>query len=98
VLVVPAGERWPGGAIRYAAEDLVGAGAIISYLQGEKSPEALVAEQAFHHARHDLLAFVRGCVSGRELLESGFDEDVRLAAEPDASESAPVLLEGAYSQ
>jgi len=89
ILIVPAGERWPDGAFRPAAEDLVGAGAIISCLDGTKSPESQLALAAFNAARNDLTDFLLATSSGRELAERGFEMDVRLAAELDGSLSVP---------
>jgi 2-phosphosulfolactate phosphatase len=96
VLVVPAGERWPGGTLRPSLEDWLGAGAIIHALEGEKSPEAAFAEQAFLHARGNLRTVIRECASGRELIERGFAEDVEIASDLEVSATSPVLEEGAY--
>jgi 2-phosphosulfolactate phosphatase len=94
--VIPAGERWPDGTLRPAAEDLVGAGAVIHHLAGEKSAEARLAESAFLRFRHEMADFLAACVSGRELIERRFEEDVALAGQLDVSETVPVLVEGAY--
>ena len=48
VAVVAAGERWPDGSLRPAAEDLWGAGAVLALLPRDGlSPEALLAADAF---------------------------------------------------
>ncbi len=96
ILVVPAGERWPDGTLRPAIEDLLGAGAIIKQLQGSKSPEALLAENAFASVEHDPIVTLRACSSGKELIERGYGEDVELAAQLEDSDCAPVMLDGAY--
>jgi 2-phosphosulfolactate phosphatase len=38
-----------------------------------------------------------GCSSGRELIERGHPDDVDLAAALNASQSAPQLRDGAYT-
>jgi 2-phosphosulfolactate phosphatase len=91
IIVIPAGERWPNGSLRLAAEDLIGAGAIISRLTGRRSPEATVAAAAFERVEGRLLEEVSLCSSGRELIERGFRSDVELACELDISRSVPVL-------
>jgi 2-phosphosulfolactate phosphatase len=94
--VVPAGERWPDGSLRPAFEDLIGAGAIIARLSGEKSPAALAAAAAFEAARTDLAPHLHDCPSGRELIDWGYARDVEIAAELDVSTAVPRLIEGAY--
>lgn len=108
IAVIPAGERWPpivavggwreGGGLRPALEDLVGAGAIIAHLDGGLSPEARAALVAFQDAQAELGARLRQCSSGKELIERGFEEDVALAAELNASACAPLLVNGAYTR
>ena len=95
--VIAAGERWPDRSLRPAIEDLVGAGAIISALDpGARSPEAELAAASFQHVATDLRRYLQACASGRELIELGFDDDVRLAAELDVGTTAPVLSAGAF--
>lgn len=94
--VVPAGERWPDGALRPALEDFLGSGAIIEHLDRPCSPEARAARDAYRSAGEDLAGMVAGSVSGRELRDGGFAEDVAIAVELNASACAPVLHEGGY--
>jgi 2-phosphosulfolactate phosphatase len=105
IAVLAAGERWHGdtGPLRVAVEDLLGAGAVLAALDPSGSlspprcsPEAGAARAAFVAARpllHDALA---GSTSGRELIARGFADDVALAAELDASTTAPVLEDDAF--
>lgn len=97
IAVIPAGERWPAGrSLRPSVEDLVGAGAIISHLDGRLSPEARVAVTTFREARPALGEWLAQCSSGKELIERGYEDDVFLAAQLDISASAPVLMDGAF--
>lgn len=95
--VVPAGERWPDGSLRPAIEDLIGAGAIVQYLDGARSPEAQLAEAAFLRFRDDLAGCLRRCSSGKELIGRGRPRDVELAAALNVSNCAPKMREGAYA-
>jgi 2-phosphosulfolactate phosphatase len=95
--VIAAGERWPDGSLRPALEDLVGAGAILCRFAATiRSPEADLAVAAFRHAEHDLLRYLQTCASGRELIEIGFADDVRLAAELDVGATVPAFTSGAF--
>src|SRR5258706_6002127 len=97
VAVIAAGERWKDDeTLRPAAEDLIGAGAIIARLHGSVSPEAALARAAYESAAPNLAQVLRECASGLELAERGFARDVELAAELDASAVAPVLHAGAF--
>lgn len=99
IAVIPAGERWKDDhSLRPAFEDLVGAGAIIKHLSGHRSPEALLAMAAFEAVESTIENALRQCGSGKELIERGFEKDVILASELDASECAPVLIQDAYTQ
>jgi 2-phosphosulfolactate phosphatase len=97
IAVIPAGEWWPDGSFRPCLEDLLGAGAILEKLPGAASPEARTAVAAFLSMRHDLRSALRGSVSGRELIERGFEDDVLIAAELDVSKNAPVFREPTYT-
>jgi 2-phosphosulfolactate phosphatase len=97
IAVIAAGERWPDDhSLRPSFEDLIGAGSIIGYLNGRLSPEAAAAAAAFREARPRLESYLTRCSSGKELIERGFAEDVRLAAQLNASDTTPILVEGAF--
>ena len=97
IAVIPAGERWPDGSLRPAIEDLIGAGAIVQELGMPCSPEAEVARRAFESAQSNLASVVRDCVSGRELADRGYAQDVGVATELNTSTAAPLLNNGAYT-
>lgn len=94
--LIPAGERWLDGSLRPALEDWLGAGAVIEALDLPMSAEARAARDAFRSARPHLGETIRDCLSGRELIERGFPQDVEIALALDLSEAAPRLIEGAY--
>jgi 2-phosphosulfolactate phosphatase len=96
IAVIPAGERWGDGSLRPSLEDLIGAGAIISCLEGSLSPEAQLAVAAYQGMRSNLESLVKQCGSGRELIEQGFEQDVDLALQLNASNCVPELTKGAY--
>ncbi len=99
VTVIAAGERWPDGSLRPALEDLLGAGAILAALRGcdaAFSPEADAARACFE-ATADVTAAVAGSVSGQELVEGGFGDDVAIAVEIDVCHLVPVLSDGAFA-
>jgi 2-phosphosulfolactate phosphatase len=96
ISLIPAGERWPDGSLRPAIEDWVGAGAIIHYLPGNRSPEAELAENAFLHFKDNLSSCLNPSSSGKELIGRDFASDVKLAAAFNQSQSAPQLTDGTY--
>ncbi len=95
--VVPAGERWPDDTLRVAAEDALGAGAVVAGLTGRLSPEAELVAAQFAVAGGRLPAVLAGLASGRELIADGYEVDVQLAAAYDVSTAAPRLVEGALT-
>jgi 2-phosphosulfolactate phosphatase len=94
--VIACGEQWTSFSqhtgLRPSIEDWLGAGAIASALAELGHPlsaEAELAAASFESQERRLIRALSTCVSGRELIERGFDEDVLLAAELDA---APVTV------
>lgn len=97
IAVIPAGERWKADdSLRPAFEDWIGAGAILTHLNGNRSPEAVVAVAAFKEVEGDLANYLNQCSSGKELIERGFSEDVRLASQLNVSDSVPALLNDVF--
>lgn len=98
VTVIACGERWKtpseDGSLRFAIEDYLGAGAILSYLQGEKSPEARICEGAFVQVRDELESILWDCGSGRELRAKGFSTDIRHAARLNIYQVVPYMRDG----
>jgi 2-phosphosulfolactate phosphatase len=97
-VIIAAGERWPGGELRPALEDLIGAGAIIAALAPGKarSAEAAAAQALWHACRHQAAELLATCTSGQELGAAGYPADLALAAEHDAQTTVPVLTGGAF--
>jgi 2-phosphosulfolactate phosphatase len=105
VVLVPAGELWPDGSLRPAAEDLWGAGGVAAALAEQLehqagplllSPEAQVAVDAWRGIGDHTAESLASCASGRELVERGYPHDVAIAAEHDSSSVVPVLTHGAF--
>jgi 2-phosphosulfolactate phosphatase len=111
VAVIAAGELWPGGSLRPAVEDQIGAGAFIAGLaaagrggftpeDGREgfAPEADAAMAVFNAAEPRLHHLLRGCSSGRELIGAGYADDVEIAAELDAGTTVALLRDGAFQR
>ena len=103
VTVIACGERWHGDdeehrELRPAIEDYLGAGAILSKLDGTKSPEARLCVTAFQNSKNELPELVWECASGRELREMAFEEDVSYPSQLDLLEDVPVLVQDNLNQ
>ena len=100
IAVIAAGERWPDDSLRFAIEDLWGAGAIIAALAdlgtSQLSLESVSAAAAFREVEASLGAALMSCGSGQELDSTGFGIDVEIAAELDSSTSVPMLADGRF--
>ncbi|MCZ4270980.1 2-phosphosulfolactate phosphatase [Maritalea porphyrae] len=95
VIIVAAGERWQtDGTLRPAFEDWVAAGAIASYFSDgwDLSAEAKLAVASFQSLAGNLYDSLADCLSGKELIERGFVEDVEWAAKLDVSDVVPTLM------
>ncbi|ANX13522.1 2-phosphosulfolactate phosphatase [Fictibacillus arsenicus] len=96
ITIIACGERWEKASadeneLRPAIEDYLGAGAIISSLNGSLSPEVFVCKQAYQGSKHELSNLIRKCGSGRELAERGFAKDVDFCLQLNSSTIVPAL-------
>ena len=102
VTVLACGERWRDtGKLRFALEDYLGAGAILSRLHADAgcncSADAELCARAFEAAAPDLERLIRECPSGRELQELSKGDDVRHSARLDLYDVAVVMRDGLLS-
>lgn len=101
IAVIAAGERWPDGTLRPAWEDVWGAGSVLAELAdlgwaAQFSAEAAVACDAWTAASSTIAPRLHASVSGRELIDAGYPEDVAIAAEQNTSSHVPVLRHGTF--
>src|ERR1035437_4512249 len=98
IAVIPAGEQWEDGSLRPCVEDLLGAGAMISYLRGKLLPESNTAVSVFDSFAGDLSGCRKNSVSEREKVERGEDRDIELASALNVGDCVPILQNGAFVQ
>jgi 2-phosphosulfolactate phosphatase len=87
--VIPCGERWAPDALRPALEDALGAGAVLSYLDGGRSVEADAFVSLFERYRTNLKDVLAQTGSGRELESRGHVRDKEFASALDVSTVVP---------
>ena len=78
----------------FALEDYLGCGAVISYLQGDLSPEARVCRGAFESARDNLPELLANCYSGRWLVQKNMQNDLEHLARMNYYEIVPAIING----
>ncbi|MGV3467426.1 MAG: 2-phosphosulfolactate phosphatase [Heyndrickxia sp.] len=98
ITVIACGEQWEEvmdgeNKLRPAIEDYLGAGAILSKLNGGKSPEADLCVNAFKGVEGRVKELMMDCGSGRELILRGFEQDVIHAAQMDVFKNVPILTD-----
>ncbi len=91
VLFVAAGERFSNAMLKPSLEDYWGVGSILANLNGDKTIEAEDAIQSFNSIASNLTSNLMACESGQELIVHGYEQDVELAAEFNASNVISVL-------
>ena len=95
--IIPGGERWPDDSLRFAIEDWLAAGAIVARLPHARSPEADAAAAAFERLRGDLAGVLRASMSGRELIDAAWPDDIDIAVGLDSDDCVPVLEGNAFT-
>lgn len=103
IAVIAAGELVTSDAaapLRFAVEDLLGAGAVIDALGvlglDHTSPEAAAACESFRGLRAAARHLLTASGSGQELIDRGARDEVLAAAAVDSSASVPVLRGGTF--
>lgn len=104
ITVIACGERTSrdeSAPVRFAVEDLLGAGAVIDALAelgiDHSSPEAAVAGEGFRSLRGAAKHLLTASGSGRELEAAGLRDEVLAAAAVDAASVVPVLRDGVFA-
>jgi 2-phosphosulfolactate phosphatase len=104
VAVIAAGERvsrHPDADLRFAVEDLLGAGAIVAALTDlgidHTSPEAAAACESYRGLGRAVRHLVTASGSGQELIAAGRRDEVLAAADVDAVGVVPVLEDGVFT-
>ena len=98
--VIAGGERWrPQQTLRPSVEDYLGAGAIAAAVTGRAAPssEAALAALSYRAVADRIPAVLADSISGRELVEAGVPDDVKLAGDVDVSAVVPVLENGVFA-
>lgn len=100
VAVLAAGELDADGGMRFAVEDLLGAGAVIAALSDlgldHTSPEAAAACESFRGLRGAVRHLLTASGSGQELLERDARDQVVAAAQHDRLATVPLLVDGVF--
>ncbi|CAH0234703.1 2-phosphosulfolactate phosphatase [Microbacterium sp. Bi128] len=103
IAVIAAGDAddAPESGVRFAVEDLLGAGAVVTALGDlgidHASPDAAVAGEGFRALRSAVRHLLTASGTGRVLADAGARDLVLAAAERDAASVVPVLREGVFA-
>lgn len=100
IAVIAVGD--PGGAgLRFAVEDLLGAGAVVDALSlrgiDHTAPEAAAVCESFRGLRGAVRHLLTASGSGQELVAADRRDEALAAAELDADTSVPVFRDGVFA-
>ena len=97
IAIIACGARWPDGMLRPALGDDLGASAIIATIgRADASPEARYVAENFVRFRGDLPSEIQHTISGRELIEEAYADDVGDASALDVSQTVPLLCDDGF--
>lgn len=100
IAVIAAGEP-EGSGLRFAVEDLLGAGAVIAALSDlgidHSSPEAVATAESFRALRRAVKHLLTASGSGRQLDGHPRLAEVKAAAVIDDLDAVPVLQDGVFT-
>ncbi len=78
----------------FDVEDYLGCGAIISYINLSKTPEAKVCESAFKSSENELKQLLLESFSGRHLVQTKRKEDVEWSVQLNYYNVVPIIYKG----
>ncbi len=102
IVLVPAGEVVEDQEAdlehrRFAVEDYLGCGAVLSELKVDLDGEAEACREAFHAAKPELAGIIRESPSGRYLADRGQAADLSHCLQVSIYETLPVIRDGKIS-
>jgi 2-phosphosulfolactate phosphatase len=79
---------------RFAIEDYLGCGAILTELSMSKTAEATVCQRAFESCKHDYVKLIGESLSGKYLSERGFGFDISHCVQRNLYDCIPAIQSG----
>jgi 2-phosphosulfolactate phosphatase len=81
---------------RFAIEDYLGCGIILSELKMRMTAEAELCMRAFDASNHDYAGLIRASLSGQYLINRGLEFDISHAVQKNIYGTVPVLEQGRF--
>ena len=96
VLVIPVGDKLSDEDFKTCSEDFIAAGAIVSYLKGDRTAESNAALDIYNSSKGNIEEMVKLSSSARQMMMNGSLPEVELACQFNKSKNVPLLEEGAW--
>ena len=94
VLVIPVGDKLSDEDFKTCSEDFIAAGAIVSYLKGDRTAESNAALDIYNSSKDDIEEMVKLSSSARHMILNGFSPEVDQACQFNRSKNVPLLEDG----